>query len=752
MSHIIDSTSVSHPRKIEGYQAEGREKSHHEGELSGVDTMSRQIFTQFNRYMRVGVCTLNQWAMDWDGNLKRIITAIRKSYSEGAGIHVGLELEICSYSNLDHFHERDTETHSFESLAKILEISKEMDMLIVTGMPIRFRSALYNCMIILSKGKIHLIHPKSALCDDDVYRESRYFKSWKLGTELQKLNVRAFGIDQDDVPFGHGIVETADGVKVAIEICEELWAAKNPSVLWALQGVDIICNGSGSHHVLGKSAKRICQLVQDLSSKLGGIYLYSNLRGFDGDRVYFDGMSAILQNGQIYKQIAQFDLEDVAVETALLDLNASKAYRGKIASLCELSSRSQPIQTIKIDLEVISSETQLDSPVKQEFMTERQELFHAPPAYLWHYLRRSGASGYFLPLSGGADSAAVAAMVYLMCDKVCKTVRRYKEAGIPPDHCIDFLGKPVTETDPKELVKRLFFTSYMKSKNSSDKTRIRAENVAKCIGANFTIQEIDDNVDAFKKLVAKSLNIELSHDHPDRRVQLALENLQARTRMVLSYLNAQIGPVAAGISGFLLTLGSSNVDESLVGYLTKYDCSSADINPIGSINKLDLRMFLRDFADLGFEPFRAIVEAAPTAELRPAVDGENEQTDEDEIGVTYAQMQEIGLLRKPGHNGLFSTFFILASRWTHLLPTETAEIVIKFYTRYTRNRHKAAVSTPALVSNIYCVDDQRTDHRPIVYPDFTPQFERLRRIAQSMLNNTGKRETMEHEKGSKSLD
>uniref|UniRef100_A0AC34R402 Glutamine-dependent NAD(+) synthetase n=1 Tax=Panagrolaimus sp. JU765 TaxID=591449 RepID=A0AC34R402_9BILA len=743
MSHVLSSSSASDFQRLENYQPPGnagkpqitRTEGGIEADQKRFGLFDGQMVNRFNRFMRVAVCSLNQWSMDWDGNLKRIITAIKKSADEGAGIHVGLELEICGYSCLDHFYEKDTEVHCFESLKKILEVSKTMNMIIVTGMPIRYRATLYNCMVILSKGQIHLIHPKSALCDDDVYRESRYFKSWKFGTNLEKIDLRQFGIDQENVFFGHGIVKTKDNVKIAIEICEELWAAKSPSVLWALQGVDIICNGSGSHHVLGKSAKRISQLVQDLSSKLGGIYLYSNLRGFDGDRVYFDGMSSILQNGQIYKQVKQFELEDVAVETALLNLNATEAYRGKIASLAELSSRSEPVPVISIDLEVVSKQIgKLDMPIKPEFMTERQELFHAPPAYLWHYLRRSGASGYFLPLSGGADSGAVAAMIYLMCEKVCQTIEKYNRENKEPDDCVTFLGEKLTETDPKKLVSKLFFVSYMKSSNSSMETEERARNAAESIGANFSVQNIDSIVESYKGTFADSHGIELSHDHPDRRVQLALENIQARSRMVLAYLNAQVIPVTAGIGGFLLVLGSSNVDESLVGYLTKYDCSSADINPIGSINKLDLKVFLKDFSAKGFKPFAEIVDANPSAELRPATEGKA-QSDEEEIGITYAQMYEIGLLRKPGYNGLFSTFFQLVSKWNHMLPTEIAEIVIKFYTRYTRNRHKATVSTPALVSNNYCVDDQRTDHRPFVYPDFTPQFQRLREIAKNMLTD-----------------
>ena len=74
---------------------------------------------------------------------------------------------------------------------------------------------------------------------------------------------------------------------------------------------------------------------------------------------------------------------------------------------------------------------------------------------------------------------------------------------------------------------------------------------------------------------------------------IALQNVQARNRMILAYLFAQLLPWSRGRGGTLLVLASSNVDESLRGYLTKYDCSSADLNPIGSISKTDLRSFCK---------------------------------------------------------------------------------------------------------------------------------------------------------------
>lgn len=73
----------------------------------------------------------------------------------------------------------------------------------------------------------------------------------------------------------------------------------------------------------------------------------------------------------------------------------------------------------------------------------------------------------------------------------------------------------------------------------------------------------------------------MQSDGGSQAENLALQNIQARLRMVLAFFLAQLMPWVRGRSGFLLVLGTANVDECLRGYLTKYDCSSADLNPIG---------------------------------------------------------------------------------------------------------------------------------------------------------------------------
>jgi NAD+ synthase (glutamine-hydrolysing) len=73
---------------------------------------------------------------------------------------------------------------------------------------------------------------------------------------------------------------------------------------------------------------------------------------------------------------------------------------------------------------------------------------------------------------------------------------------------------------------------------------------------------------------------------------LALQNVQARLRLTLSYYYAQLVAALRG-GGSLLVVATGNCDEGLSGYFTKYDCSSGDLNPIGSICKNDLRRFVK---------------------------------------------------------------------------------------------------------------------------------------------------------------
>ena len=161
--------------------------------------------------------------------------------------------------------------------------------------------------------------------------------------------------------------------------------------------------------------------------------------------------------------------------------------------------------------------------------------------------------------------------------------------------------------------------------------------------------------------------------------------------------------------------------------MTKYDCSSADVNPIGGVSKVDLKQFLRyAAAEWGYPSLRGVVEAPPTAELRPLSGGEVEQTDEDDMGMTYAELSEFGKLRKMHRCGPVSMYQRLLPRWlgSHS-AVAIADKVKHFFKRYGQHRHKLTTLTPAYHAESYSPDDNRFDLRQFLYPRWERQFESI---------------------------
>lgn len=256
---------------------------------------------------------------------------------------------------------------------------------------------------------------------------------------------------------------------------------------------------------------------------------------------------------------------------------------------------------------------------------------------------------------------------------------------------------------------------------SSTETRERARGLAKAIGAHHIDMNIDVVFNAVRTLISETLDFQPKFKvHGGSNAEnLALQNFQSRTRMVLSYGLGQLLPTVRGGSGGLLILGSANVDESLRGYLTKYDCSSADVNPIGGISKTDLKRFIA-WAETAFQipVLKEFLDAVPTAELEP-ITNDYVQSDEADMGMTYAELSVYGTLRKVNKFGLYSMWQKLVVDWQDkCTPREVYQKVRDFMYYYAVNRHKMTTITPAYYAEQYAPDDNRYDLRPFLYPKF----------------------------------
>ncbi|KAF7356679.1 Glutamine-dependent NAD(+) synthetase [Mycena venus] len=661
--------------------------------------------------------SLNQWALDFEGNLERILASIAIAKERGATLRVGPELEIPGYGCLDHFLEGDTVLHSWEVLAKILDSEEAQGIVCDVGMPVVHKNVIYNCRIIIHNRQILLIRPKMWLANDGNYRELRYFTPWTKHRQwedhyLPRIIQQVTG--QIKVTFGDAVISTQDTC-IGVELCEELFTPASPHILMGLDGVEIFTNSSGSHHELRKLYTRV-ELIKEATLKLGGIYLYANQQGCDGDRLYYDGCAMIAVNGRIVAQGSQFSLNDVEVVSATVDIEDVRAHRAKSSRSMQAASAERyhrvevPFALTSGEFSVVREEDMFgllsgSRPFEVRYHKPEEEIALGPACWLWDYLRRSGTQGYFVPLSGGIDSCATAVIVYSMSRLVAEAARR---------------------GDKQEFTGRIFHTCYMGTENSSADTRKRAKGLAGAIGSYHVDLNMDSVVTAVRTLFTFVTN-KTPQFTGSGAENLALQNIQARLRMVLAYMFAQLLPWVRGKEGGLLVLGSANVDESLRGYLTKYDCSSADINPIGGISKTDLKKFIA-YAEDSFELpiLGSFLNAVPTAELQP-ITKDYVQSDEADMGMTYDELSVFGRLRKVEKSGPYSMFTKLVREWGSILsPEQIAGKVKFFFTQHARNRHKMTTLTPAYHAESYSPDDNRFDLRPFLYPSHFPwQYKKI---------------------------
>lgn len=876
----------------------------------------------------VATCSLNQWVLDFEGNKRRILESVKIAKEKGCKYRLGPELEITGYNCEDHFYELDTIKFAWKCLAEIMMDPVTLDILCDYSMPVLHNGVRYNCRIFCLNKKILLIRPKMWMADDGNYREERWFTPWakEKMTVLEDyiLSDEIFEITkQRTVKFGVAIIETIDAT-IASEVCEELFTPESPNIQWGLEGVDIISNGSASHWQMGKRLYRH-NLIGGATSKNGGAYMYSNMLGVDGNRLVFDGNSMIYKNGKLLAIGDHLSFNEVEVITASINLDDVRSYRSAIVSRSiQANRRNIKMHRIMVDdyvkdFRLISHNSKVydETPIISipEIETE-EEMGLGLSRYLWDYLCRSGAGGFFLPLSGGVDSGSTSLVVYYMCNKIVEIVntpnnimnkdqlrlwtfvnnslnkvilgQRNQRIGYEK-YTIKEPYKIVTE--PKLTTHKLMWillnTCNMPTNNNTAEIRRNASDLANALGCYHLTTPINDAFVASKNMVKdiqfgvavnekdvnkeKKLLQENKHkmmeipryktSDGDWQENLAIQNIQARLRMLTAYYMAQIIPLhrwnqdysgiteeqwkkyyenkknalkiaqkknpnipeeklsfrkylnksalelheriikERGGSPFLLVLASSNSDEALRGFFTKYDAGSADINPIGSFSKSELRKFMNwimvkkfwkkpDPKEASkqekeielfskkpsknnyelisrislFEPVNRILNVTASPELTPTMPNKKGkvqvQDDEVEIELTYTDLYELGLLRKRENLGPYSMFLRLCKdrmgkkmEFINLsdpmnkykenivaTPKILAIIIERFFNWYCKNRSKMTILTPGIHATNYSPDDNRFDQRPYLYPFFPTSYQMrlIYKVAEEMENNLKK--------------
>lgn len=217
----------------------------------------------------------------------------------------------------------DTLHHNYEIIARLLNDIDLYGIVIDLGCLIHHNGVRYNARAILLDGKIICIRPKAILANDSNYHEGRWFTPWRKD-ELEQWMIPPVikkVCKQDHVEIGFCLIQFLDTV-IGSEICEELFVPNNLHQIQVLNGAEIITNGSGSHFQQQKLRNRF-NLVLSATKRCGCAYMYSNLVGCDGGRLYFDGGSFISSCGKLLEFIPRFQLvpKGYTVRSAYIDLD-----------------------------------------------------------------------------------------------------------------------------------------------------------------------------------------------------------------------------------------------------------------------------------------------------------------------------------------------------------------------------------------------------------------------------------------------
>jgi NAD+ synthase (glutamine-hydrolysing) len=656
------------------------------------------------RLLRVAAATLNQTPLDWDCNRRNILSAIEAAQDAGVGILCLPELCVTGYGCEDAFLAPGTHRVALEVLSEV--VPRTRGIAVSLGLPIWHNKAVFNACALVADGRVLGLVGKQALAGDGLHYEPRWFKPWPQG---KRTRISLLG---ESVPLGDLYFEIG-GVKVGFEICEDAWIAQRPGAELSLRAVDIILNPSASHFAFGKHEIRR-RLVLEGSRAFGVAYVYSNLLGNEAGRAIYDGDALIASGGSVLAEARRFSYADFELISAVIDVDLPRTRHSFLSSFSPHVT-TVPDECVCAQMSFPNAALESSSVAMHGFESSpfvRQEEFaRALALALFDYLRKSRARGFVVSLSGGADSAACAALVGLMAALCMQDLGadgvRSRLGDIP--------GLEQVE-DARSLVGHLLTTAYQSTRNSGEVTRAAARAVAEAVGARHVEMDVDALAESYVRLAEQALGRSLNWESDD----LALQNIQARVRAPSVWLLANVERA--------LLLATSNRSEAAVGYATMDGDTAGSISPIAGIDKAFIRrwlVWLEKHGPDGIGPLpalRAVNEQAPTAELRPP---SANQTDEADL-MPYDVLDVIERAAIRDKRGPRDILEVLQVAFPAYTDSERANYIERFFRLFAQNQWKRERYAPS-----FHVDDANLDPKtwcrfPILSGGFRRELAELR--------------------------
>jgi NAD+ synthase (glutamine-hydrolysing) len=269
-------------------------------------------------FVRVAACTPAVQVGDPAFNAAETLALAKAGHARGCDLMLFPELGLSAYA-IDDLFLQDALLRRVEAeIAGLAAASQDLAPALIVGAPIQHGGALYNCAVVISRGRILGVVPKSFLPNYREFYENRWFAP---GAGVAGLTILLAG---QAVPFGTDLVFAASDLadfSFAAEICEDVWSPAPPSTRSALAGALILCNLSASNIVVGKADDREL-LCASQSMRCMAAYLYSAAGpGESTTDLAWDGQATIHELGRL---LAQTDRFPAGAQMAVADIDVER--------------------------------------------------------------------------------------------------------------------------------------------------------------------------------------------------------------------------------------------------------------------------------------------------------------------------------------------------------------------------------------------------------------------------------------------
>jgi NAD+ synthase (glutamine-hydrolysing) len=364
-------------------------------------------------FVRVSVGVPKVRVADPAYNAEQTLVLARRASDLNAALVLFPELGISAYTNEDLFQQDALLDATSAALARLVEESRQLNPILLVGAPIRFEGKLFNCALVIYRGKVLGITPKTYLPNYREFYEKRQFSS---GRNAVSREVNFLG---QTVPFGNDLIFAArnfEGFIIHTEICEDVWTPIPPSTFAALAGATVLTNLSASNITVGKADFRRI-LCASQSARAVAAYLYSAAGpGESTTDLAWDGYALIYENSYLLAEAERFPAQeelitaDVDIERLLQDRMRLSSFNDTVGDYRE---QLREIRRVEFDFEIPEGEVPLQRQIERfpyvpHDVAERDarcyEAYNIQVHGLMKRLESTGIKKVVIGVSGGLDS------------------------------------------------------------------------------------------------------------------------------------------------------------------------------------------------------------------------------------------------------------------------------------------------------------------------------------------------------------